>query len=152
VAWAMNPSKRNGNNRQEKKYSSVKNKINSYRINEENVQVIKASGTKGKGGDHGGEYWIIIAWGKRAGKAYINIVDDPARGPHPSFHIFLNKQSQGRRVGSYAYKKCCEASSYDTIYAHMRKSNIASIKSAKFAGFTDATTPCDNQYVMVWNR
>ncbi|WP_212566708.1 GNAT family N-acetyltransferase [Stutzerimonas stutzeri] len=93
-----------------------------------------------------------MANAKRAGIAYINMVDDPIRGNHPSFHVFLNRPSQGRQIGRIAYQRCCELSRYDVVYAHMRKSNTASRKAAEHAGFVEATAPEDSQLVLVWRR
>ncbi|HBO5727300.1 GNAT family N-acetyltransferase [Pseudomonas aeruginosa] len=116
------------------------------------IEFISTPGGLEKGGGAGGEAWIILANGKRAGIAYINMVDDPVRGLHPSFHVFLNRPSQGRQIGRVAYERCCALSQYDVVYAHMRKSNIASRKAAEYAGFVEAAEPDDAQSVMVWYR
>uniref|UniRef100_UPI002F91A4D1 GNAT family protein n=1 Tax=Pseudomonas sp. Z003-0.4C(8344-21) TaxID=1855380 RepID=UPI002F91A4D1 len=116
------------------------------------VELIKTSGSRERGGGPGGEAWIILAEGRRAGSAYINMINDRIRGHHPSFHVFLNRPSQGRQIGRMAYKYCCSLSQYDVIYAHMRKSNAASRKAAEHAGFVDATVPEDSQLVLVWRR
>ncbi len=116
------------------------------------IELICAPGSRERGGGPGGEAWIILANAKRAGIAYINMVDDPIRGNHPSFHVFLNRPSQGRQIGRIAYQRCCELSRYDVVYAHMRKSNTASRKAAEHAGFVEATAPEDSQLVLVWRR
>lgn len=116
------------------------------------VELIRTPGSRERGGGPGGEAWIILANGKRAGTAYINMVDDPIRGHHPSFHVFLNRPSQGRQIGRITYQYCCELSRYDVVYAHMRKSNTASRKAAEHAGFVDTTAPEDSQLVLVWHR
>lgn len=116
------------------------------------IELTRSSGTKLRGGMQGGEAWIVKVKGKRVGSAFINITEDPFRGKHASFHIFLNKPSQGRMIGRVAYRLACECSQYDTIYVHMRKSNVASQKAALYAGFVDATLPEESQLVLVWNR
>ncbi|WP_223523689.1 MULTISPECIES: class I SAM-dependent methyltransferase [unclassified Pseudomonas] len=116
------------------------------------IELVKTPGSRERGGGPGGEAWIILANGKRAGAAYINIVDDPIRGLHASFHVFLNRPSQGRQIGRIAYLRCCALSQHDVIYAHMRKSNTSSRKAAEHAGFVDATGPDDSQLVLVWHR
>jgi L-amino acid N-acyltransferase YncA len=116
------------------------------------VELIPASGSRRRGGGPVGEAWIVKAHGKRAGTAYINIVEDLFRGKHASFHIFLNKTNQGRKIGRRAYQLACTYSQYSTIYAHMRKSNIASYKAAIYAGFVDATLPGEKQLVLAWSR
>lgn len=121
-------------------------------VSSDAIVLIRTLGTLDKGGGAGGEAWIIIADGKRAGTAYINMVDDTVRGLHPSFHIFLNRPSQGRQIGRIAYERGCALSQYDVVYAHMRKSNTASRKAAEYAGFTEVTTQNDSQLVMVWYR
>jgi len=134
------------------KPSSVKAKSSLGSVSPDSVELLKTAGTRSKGGGSGGEAWIVLADGKRAGTAYINLIDDPVRGRHPSFHIFLNRHSQGREIGRIVYKRCCLLSQYDAIYAHMRKSNTASRKAAEHAGFTNATSSEDTQLVMVWYR
>ena len=44
---------------------------------------------------------------------------------------------------SLDYRKAVRASRYGTIYAHMRKSNVASRRTAEEAGFSDVTTSWD---------
>jgi hypothetical protein len=116
------------------------------------IELVKTPGSRERGGGPGGEAWIILANGKRAGAAYINIVDDPIHGLHASFHVFLNRPSQGRQIGRIAYLRCCALSQHDVVYAHMRKSNTSSRKAAEHAGFVDATGPDDSQLVLVWHR
>lgn len=116
------------------------------------IELTRSRGSKLRGGMLGGEAWIVKVKGKRVGSAFINIAEDQYRGKHASFHIFLNKPSQGRMIGRVAYKLACENSQYDIIYAHMRKSNVASQKAALYAGFVDVTSPSESQLVLVWNR
>lgn len=118
----------------------------------EKLEFVRTPGSRERGGGPGGEAWIISAEGKRAGIAYINLVEDAVRGRHASFHVFLNRPSQGRQVGRASYKYCCLNSQYDVIYAHMRKSNLASRKAAEHAGFEEATVVGDTQLVLVWHR
>jgi RimJ/RimL family protein N-acetyltransferase len=116
------------------------------------VVLVPTKGTEGRGGGKEGEAWRIDAWGQRAGTVFTNIADEPAIGRHASIQIFLNIDHQGRRIGSIAYRKACQASRHDVIYAHMRKSNVASIRAAENAGFVDATPNDHIQKVMVWRR
>ncbi|WP_349677906.1 MULTISPECIES: GNAT family N-acetyltransferase [unclassified Pseudomonas] len=118
----------------------------------ESVEFVRTPGTRARGYGPDGEAWIILAEGKRAGTAYINIVEDTVRGKHASFHVFLNRPSQGRQIGRAAYRLCCLQSQHNVIYAHMRKSNIASRKAAEHAGFVEASSAHDAQLVMVWHR
>ncbi|HDS1738291.1 TPA: GNAT family N-acetyltransferase [Pseudomonas putida] len=116
------------------------------------VEFTRTPGGRERGGGPGGEAWIISVDGKRAGVAYINLAVDAIRGQHASFHVFLNRPSQGRQIGRAAYQHCCQNSQYDVIYAHMRKSNLASRKAAEHAGFVEDTVPGDTQLVLAWRR
>lgn len=131
---------------------AVKAKSKLGPVREDDIKLISTSGTRNKGEGPGCEAWIVMAEGKRAGVAYINLIDDHIRGLHPSFHVFLNRPSQGRQIGRTVYKQCCLLSKYDVIYAHMRKSNTASRKAAEYGGFIDVTDRSDSQFVMVWHR
>ena len=83
---------------------------------------------------------------------FINIIDEPPLGTHPSLQIFLNRESQGRQIGRHAYRAACLASQYDIIYAHMRKSNIASRRAAEEAGFEDVTPKDHSQLILRFAR
>lgn len=99
------------------------------------VVLVPGKGTAGHGGDPGGFYWHIEAEGKRAGNVFINMFDHAYYGNHPSIQIHINQAQRGRKIGRIAYRLACEQSGYDTVYAHMRKSNIASRRAAEEAGF-----------------
>jgi RimJ/RimL family protein N-acetyltransferase len=118
----------------------------------EQIQLVRTKGTAERGGGPGGEAWRIDADGKRAGVIFINQIDEPPVGPHASIQIYLNVPHQGRMIGRVAYRKACEASAYDTIYAHMRKSNVASRRAAEEAGFKDVTSPAGSQLLMMRRR
>ncbi len=114
------------------------------------VKLIRVKGTSGRGGDKGGESWRIEANGERVGVVFINLINESPIGEHASIQIFLNKKSQGQQIGRVAYRLAAESSKYDTIYAHMRKSNIASQRAAEEAGFTKIIF--SPQLVMVRHR
>src|SRR5580698_5275256 len=116
------------------------------------VHLVSMKGTPKRGGGPGGHAWRIDVDGKRAGVVFINFIDEPPIGPHASIQIYLNAPSQGRKIGRTAYRMACEASVYDVIYAHMRKSNISSWRAAQEAGFADAALAGVTQKVMVWHR
>lgn len=96
-------------------------------------------------------YWRIRLNGISAGKVFINWINEAPYGEHASIQIFLNKAHQGRGIGPVAYRQACELSGYEVVYAHMRKSNIASQKAAVRAGFKLDTTP-QQQLTMVWRK
>ena len=152
MARSLSSSRPKAAKRQTLKPAAVKAKSKLGPVTADAIELVATPGSRERGGGPGGEAWIILADGKRAGSAYINMVDDPIRGHHPSFHVFLNRPSQGRQIGRMAYQRCCALSQYDVVYAHMRKSNTASRKAAEHAGFIDATAPKDSQLVLVWRR
>jgi RimJ/RimL family protein N-acetyltransferase len=112
----------------------------------------RSKGKRERGGSPGGEAWKIEVNGKRAGVVFINLIDEPPIGRHASIQIYLNTPSQGRGIGRLGYRKACEASTYQTIHAHMRKSNAASRRAAEAAGFEDVTPSDVNQLIMVWRH
>jgi RimJ/RimL family protein N-acetyltransferase len=97
-------------------------------------------------------YWHIYSKTKRAGQVYIDLANDPILGDHHSIHIFLNKTSQGQGIGRIGYKEACVRSGLDKIYAHMRKSNLASKRAAEAAGFKEVHHDAFTQLVLVWKK
>lgn len=122
---------------------------------EDDVEIKKGKGSAKTGGGKGGYFWWVYTTDakaeKKAGKVYINFINEDPVGEHASIQIFLNKASQGKHIGRWAYKKACEASSYDLVYAHIRKSNLASIRAAEAAGFVKCF-PRAPQLIMRWAR
>lgn len=110
------------------------------------IKLVLGKGSKGRGGDPGGQYWHIYSGEKRCGYVYIN------PGEKPSLSIELNKDSRGKGIGRVAYKMAAEQSHFNTIYLHMRKSNIASKKAAEYAGFKVIEDFEDKQLSMIWER
>lgn len=116
------------------------------------VHLVPTKGSKGRGGGPDGEAWRIEHKGRRAGQVFINLIDQLPIGVHASIQIYLNQASQGRGIGRIGYARACAASRYNVVYAHMRRSNMASAQAATAAGFIDATTSEEKQKVMVWRR
>jgi len=116
------------------------------------VRLERGPGGSGRGGGPGGAYWHIYVGVARAGNVYINVIDEPPLGEHASIQIQINKSWQGRGVGRIVYSFACEASDHNRIYAHMRKSNIASRKAAEHAGFVVVDRVAIRQLLMVWTR
>ena len=121
-------------------------------IKKKDVKLVETKGTKKRGGGLGGESWKIIVNKERVGIIFINLINEKPIGEHASIQIFLNKKNQGRKIGRFAYEIACEESEYDIIYAHIRKTNIASIKAAEYAGFEDVTPKKYRQIIMRWKR
>jgi hypothetical protein len=119
------------------------------KVREEDVVLVPVAGTPDRGNGPGGEKWRIDVRGIRAGVVFINVIDEPPIGRHASIQIYLNIQSQGKGIGRIGYLKACEMSQHSTVYAHMRKSNIASRKAAEAAGFVNASPPGYSQLILV---
>ena len=121
-------------------------------IDPASIRLLAGKGTPQRGGGPGGFYWHIYADQERAGNVFINLVDHPQFGRHASLQIQIHKRFHGRHIGRVAYRLACERSSYDTVYAHMRKSNLPSRKAAEAAGFRIVQSKRDPQLSMVWHR
>jgi RimJ/RimL family protein N-acetyltransferase len=118
----------------------------------EDIHLIEGKGSSKHGGSTGGHYWHIYVGDKRVGNIFINLISDTFYGQHPSLQIFLNQADRGKQIGRTAYRLACEQSSYDVVYAHMRKSNTASRRAAEEAGFTAVENKGISQHTMVWRR
>lgn len=122
------------------------------RVEPDRVGLDAGKGSKGRGDRPGGGYWHIHEGERRVGNVYINVIDEPPIGRHASIQIHINKADQGRGIASVAYRLASEASGHDTIYAHMRKSNIASRKAAQTAGYEVVEDDRVRQLLMRWQR
>ena len=116
------------------------------------AQLKAGKGSPGRGGDKGGHYWHIYVGDTRAGYVFINLIDEPPIGQHASIQIYLNQQWRNQGIGREAYRLASHASDYNTIYAHMRKSNLGSWKAAQHAGYVNDDLHTSRQLVMVWIR
>jgi hypothetical protein len=116
------------------------------------VRLERGKGSKGRGDGPGGAYWHVFVGEQRVGNVYINVIDEPPVGKHASIQIQLNVSAQGRGIASVAYGLAVKASEHDVVYAHMRKSNIASRKAAEHSGFVAVEDPGTPQMLMVWRR
>lgn len=121
-------------------------------IDPDAVSLRAGQGGPERGGSPGGHYWHVDVDGKRAGYIFINMIGECDLGPHPSIEIHLNTTMRGRGVGRVAYRRAALESIYDTVYAHMRKSNTASETAASAAGFIPLDQTGNNQLTMVWHR
>lgn len=116
------------------------------------IHLVQGRGSKKKGGGVGEHYWHIYVDEMRVGSIFINLIEEKPLGKHASIHIKINNNFQNRGVGRVAYQLACNASSYDEVFAHMRKSNTASKKAAKVAGFEVLENSEVSQLIMVWKR
>jgi RimJ/RimL family protein N-acetyltransferase len=122
------------------------------RVEPSDVRLEEGRGSAGRGSGPGGHYWHIYANDKRAGNVYINLIDEDPVGEHASIQIQINKADQGRGIGSVAYRLASEQSQHDVVYAHMRKSNVASRKAAEAAGYEVVEDERVRQLLMRWRR
>lgn len=79
------------------------------------------------------KYWHVFSGSTRAGKLYIEKKDDGSLW----LSIFLNKNMQGKGIGSLALEKFCKAYKQRPLFAVIRKSNGASQKVFRKVGFVD---------------
>lgn len=114
--------------------------------------VARPSPGEGRGGGPGGFAWEIRAGNEIAGEVFINRIAEGSHEGQAYIEIYLNRESQGRKIGRVAYRLASEQSGYDRVYAVMRKSNNASWRAAEEAGFADVTPPGARQKVMAWSR
>lgn len=109
-------------------------------------------GTPRTGGGPGGRFWHVRYRGVTAGRAYINYHETEAGDPRPSVTVMLNKQSQGRGIGTIAFRKAAEGSQYDEVYATVTKKNIASRNALERAGFRPVEGWTGAEMYLVWKR
>lgn len=121
-------------------------------VDVKDVSIVEGKGSSERGGGPGGRYWHIQVGDKRAGYVFINIIRDEFFGEHPSIQIHINQSERGKQIGRVAYRLACEQSGYDKVYAHMRKSNIASKRAAEEAGFKAVEDERIPQLSMIWQR
>lgn len=122
------------------------------KVDPKQVSLEKAKGSPERGGGPGGFYWHILLDDVRVGNVFINMIEHEILGKHPSIQIHINQNQRGRGIGKTAYRLACEQSSYDKVFAHMRKSNVASQKAAESAGFVKVENDKIKQLSLVWNR
>ena len=148
------PKKRSPRKTQPKELVTATNRSGAARppIEPSTIRLVAGKGSPDRGGGPGGHYWHVYTGNTRAGHVYINVIDEEPFGKHASIQIQVNKSLQGRGVGKVAYRMACEQSRHDIVFAHMRKSNIASQKAAAAAGFVVVNDPAVSQLAMRWNR
>lgn len=111
-----------------------------------NVQLKQSTKAKPKE-----KYWHIYAGKLRAGHIAIKESHSEDLGDHYSVDIHINQRHRGKGIGKSAYKQASVKSGYPVIYAHMRKSNVASQKAAEAAGYTVFPLENGRQLTMKWS-
>jgi len=126
--------------------------IKKPRVFESDVRLVKGKGTKKFGGGPKGCYWHIYLREKRAGRVFINWVEKNIVPQHASITVELNVQSRGQGIGTIAFRRACELSQYNEVYATIRKGNIASRIAAERAGFKPIENWEGRELLMIWKR
>jgi RimJ/RimL family protein N-acetyltransferase len=116
------------------------------------IKLVEGQGSTARGGGRGCQYWHIFVGEVRAGNIYINLIDEVPFGQHASIQIHVNQTHRGRGVGKVAYRLACEQSEYETVVAHMRKSNFRSQRAAAAAGFVVVEHSAIKQLAMRWTK
>jgi hypothetical protein len=114
------------------------------------IRLEPGRGTAAHGGSPGGSFWHVYQGPKRAGRVWINRIDDALIGEHYSLSIELNRASRRQGIGTEAYRLAAESSGHAEVWLHMRKSNVASRRAAEKAGFEFVDVPGERQLVMRW--
>lgn len=122
------------------------------RAREEDVELVEGSGGPKTGGGPRGHYWHIRHHSNRAGRAYINYHETESGDSRPSITVELNERSRGHGIGTIVFRKACELSQYDEVFASVRKSNIASRKALERAGFRPVENWKGSELYLVWKR
>jgi RimJ/RimL family protein N-acetyltransferase len=122
------------------------------RATDADVTLEEGTGGPRTGGEPGGRFWHVRFHGKTAGRAYINYHVSESGKPRPSVTVLLNKQSQGRGIGTIAFRKAAEESQYDEVYATVAKKNIASTNALARAGFVPVKGWKGPELYLVWKR
>jgi hypothetical protein len=104
------------------------------------------------GGESGGHFWHVRFRGKTAGRVYINYHVSESGEARPSITVLLNKQSQGRGIGTIAFRRAAEESPYDEVYATVAKKNVASRTALARAGFVPVKGWKGPELYLVWVR
>jgi RimJ/RimL family protein N-acetyltransferase len=122
------------------------------RATDADVRLEPGKGSPKTGGGLGGHFWKVYFGESMAGRAYINYHENEAGEPRPSVTVMLNQQSQGRGIGTIAFRRAAELSQYDEVYATVAKKNIASRNALERAGYAPAEEKKGAELYMVWRR
>ncbi len=95
-------------------------------------------------------HWFILFHGKKVGKVDIYEAYDNILGNHFAINIHINQSARGKHIGRFALLKACQESQLPVVFAHIRKSNIGSIKAALAAGFKPVKS--SRPLTLVWMK
>lgn len=97
-------------------------------------------------------YWHIFYNEVRVGRVYINWRSKLKQVGAAFITVELNQGKRGKGIGTIVFAMASELSFYDTVYAEMRKGNIASKTAATKAGFLPDKDYTGAQMQLVWKR
>lgn len=95
-------------------------------------------------------FWHLFVGNRRVGKAYMNVYTDHRNGPFVT--VMINKDAQGRGIGTEAFKRACKESGFDVVYAEVRRNNKPSQRALRSAGFTEFARNASGEDILVWRR
>jgi len=101
---------------------------------------------EGSSATNGKRLWCVYAGKARVGRVSIERIS-PSTG---YVDILISVKHRGRGIGSAAFRKACEESGYAKVIAEVRKSNTASIKALRNAGFRESGETKSKQLVFAW--
>lgn len=122
------------------------------RVTESDVELRPGKGGPKSGGGPGGFFWHVYSGGVKAGRAWISYHETEDGTQEPSVTVMLNQQSQGRGIGTIAFRRAAELSPYDEVFATVAKKNTASRNALERAGFVTAEDQKGAELYMVWRR
>lgn len=151
----MTPKKRTAPRRRTKRTRKKERpfvRFEGPRVTEADVELRPGKGSPRSGGGPGGFFWHVYSGDVKAGRAWINYYETEQGEPRPSVTVMLNKQSQGRGIGTIAFRRAAELSPYDEVYATVARKNVASRNALERAGFVTAEDQKGGELYMVWRR
>ena len=96
--------------------------------------------------------WHVFHEGKRAGRVAIVCHEKAGLPPGPTIDVQLNKNSQGRGLGTVVFRRAAELSKRPKILAVIARKNIASRLAAERAGYSQITDGANKDLVLVWRQ
>lgn len=100
--------------------------------------------------DNPSHFWHLFVGDRRVGKAYMSIYTDHRNGAFVT--VMINKNAQGRGIGTEVFKRVCEESGFDVVYAEVRRNNKPSQRALRRAGFTEFARNASGEDILVWRR
>lgn len=121
----------------------------NLQINPNDLKLV-ARTTKRIGKSAPAQYWNIFLNDKRVGKVYINFHTDKDCAAYVT--VMINKDMQGRGIGTQAFQTACLICEYDVVFAELRRSNKASKRALEKAGFVPFGRNLSGEDILVRRR